>query len=174
MSSFISIENFVFDNLDTYISTILDSYGSKRDTSKKFIRLVEQKDFTVFFLHTETLIDLMQDGKGLERFSALKEEGFFLLSPTKTNTVIGKSYEVSYCKNDTRIINKNLTRFGYIFITKTEEITKSEDQLLLCSVVEGVQDNVIAKRRLVEVTPGLFLFFNGKSKHQVLLINQEN
>ena len=173
MHSFVSIENFVFDNLDNYINKILEAFESSKVSDKKFIKLVEQEEFSVFFLHTEVLTDLLLDGKGLEKFETLKNEGFFILIPTKITTVIGRTYEVCYCKNNTRIISKNLTRFGYVFITKTEDVARSEDQLLLCNVVKNDSETINARRRLIELTPGLFLFFNSKSSHQALLVTND-
>jgi hypothetical protein len=181
MTDFLPIENKVFDSLDDYIDDIRSACSSKYKEGQldhlpqNLFKIREEGKYSIFFLCAEPLLEILKDPNFSEQLKALKEEGFFLLTPVKTNVAIGKGYEVSYCRNDARIISKNLNNYGYVFITTTSSLTKVEDDLILCQVVgEPTEEQGKLKgRRLVELFPGLFIFFNVKSSHQALVLDLE-
>lgn len=179
MKNYISFENAVFDSLDQYVEDVYDMFKAKKKDSpslaKNLIKIREENGFSVFFLCSEVLLELLQGVGSTEEFSSIREEGFFILTPVKTTLAIGRGYEISYCKNSARIISKNLVNYGYVYITETNSLTRVEDTLLLCKVQEAdVDERAKGSRRLVELFPGLYIFFNSSTNRQALILNIEN
>lgn len=176
-------ENSVFNSLESYlediirVSKIKQNFDQHTNLPENLFKIREEGAYSIFFKCAETLLELLKEADPLASLSNLQEEGFFLLSPVKVNVAIGKAYDVSYCRNDARIISRNLTKYGYVFITPTAAVTRVEDSIILCrtlsNTTEAVQ-TVPNTKRLVELFPKLYLFFNSKSNHQALVLDLKN
>lgn len=178
MIDLLSVENNVFNSLDSYIDNItktcLARYqaGKFNHLPKHLFKIGEEGEYTIFFLCAEPLLEILGSAAPEKELELLKDLGFFLLTPIKTNVAIGKGYVVSYCQNNSRIISKNLTSYGYIFIAPTSSLAKVSEELILCRVQDAApeEQGKVKIRRLVELFPKLFIFFNGKANHQALVL----
>lgn len=174
-------ENDVFNSLESYLEDIITvskiklNSTSRLELPENLFKIREEGDYSVFFMCSEVLLELLKESNPLRSLEALKEDGFFLLSPVKTNVAIGKGYEVSYCRNDSRIISRNLTKYGYVFLTPTASVTRIENDIILCKTLDDQTQEVPAtSKRLIELFPKLYLFFNSKASHQALVLDLKN
>lgn len=171
MHKAVNIENLLFESLDTYIASVEGKYHQTVDKHALLLKLVEVgeiNNYTTFFVFSENLLDTLRVGRSSK---GLLKEGFLIISPVKTNVAVGKGYEVFYCKNDSKITPKNYISFGYIFITDSEDIKERSEDLILCAAATK-EEKLLGSKRLVELFPNLYAFFNSQGSRQVLIFNQ--
>lgn len=177
----LSVENSVFNSLESYLEDLtkisINTLEKQNSTTfpENLFKIREEGDYSVFFMCAEPLLELLKVKNPTEQLEHLKEDGFFLLIPVKTNAAVGKGYEVSYCRNDARIISKNLTNYGYVFLTLTSSLSRVEENIILCKAPDEVTQEIQqGSKKLVELFPKLYLFFNSKASHQALVMDLKN
>lgn len=198
------LDNYIFDSLELYLEDILSIYKQDRTKLDTFIRSNRVQPYSVFFLANEacaSLIELSDTYSDIQVFlQKLLEEGFFVLQAIKHKTAIGRMYQVCYCKNNVRIVNKNLNRLGYLYATATKDLVRVNEYLVLCqkdlasdlasdlsvtsldgtaqeasAVDSKVTTSTSSKKqsckRLVELTPKLYLLTNTQADKQIIVLN---
>jgi hypothetical protein len=184
------MENTIFSSLEDYFLRALQIYRKSPENPNSFININSPEDaYNVFFLVKDYSLDVIQEFLKcpehlcIQNIEVFLDKGFLLLTPIKASSAIGKFYEVSYCLNNTRIISKNLTRLGYIFASNKEDRIQRNnpsdlyDDFLLCAVNRQSDDDLINiddRKRLIEITPNVFLLFNKQATHQVVLVAKKS
>lgn len=194
------LDNYIFDSLELYLEDILSIYKQDRTKLDTFIRSRIVQPYSVFFLANEacaSLIEVADAYSDIQVFlQKLLEEGFFVLQAIKHKTAIGRMYQVCYCKNNVRIVNKNLNRLGYLYATATRDLVRVNEHLVLCqkdllteinsSMIDannitdagGDASTATSKsskkqscKRLIELTPRLYLLTNTQADKQIIVLN---
>jgi hypothetical protein len=173
LNSIPQIENFVFDNIENYITSLQKEY--QKNPAQRFSRILSNVGHNVYFLPKETFLSYLLN-TDIE-LTAYLNKGFCLLTPINLKDFIGRMYEVNYYPRGVRLAQKNLNILGHIFIVDKEDLYKDNTFSLLLerslhSFDKGLlQVNTTAKKTLVELSKGLFILSTTTTDKQALIIN---